>query len=398
MIREVRQAYNQAFSQEKYDQFLDWITSHFNHRPPFAIAETPVFIPNDLKDELIRATEEVIDVLLQPNFSALSEPALVPGYIVPNETSHTAFLQMDFGICKTAEGKLIPQMVEVQGFPSLYFYQNMVAEGYRKFFNVPEGYTHLLSGITTEEYFQMLRNVIVANHEPENVVLLEIDPFQQMTVVDFYATRAALGIGIVGIKDVKRSGRTLYYINEEGKKVAIHRIFNRVIFDELVKQKGWKEYEFTMLEDVDVEWAGHPNWFFRISKHTLPIIKSKYVPESFLLSDLKEIPADLSNFVLKPLYSFSGAGVIINVEKKDIDAVKNPEHYLLQRKVEYVPVIETLDIPAKCEVRMLMIWEPDKERPRIVNNLVRLSKGAMIGVRFNKDKTWVGGSVGFFEK
>ena len=100
--------------------------------------------------------------------------------------------------------------------------------------------------------------------------------------------------------------------------------------------------------------------------------------------------------MLKPLYSFAGTGVIIHINRFDLDAIQDPENYILQRKVEYAPVVPTPDVPAKAEVRMMMLWERGAERPYLVNNLVRLSKGQMVGVRYNKDKVWVGGSVGFF--
>jgi hypothetical protein len=186
----------------------------------------------------------------------------------------------------------------------------------------------------------------------------------------------------------------VYYI-KDGKKVGVEKIFNRVIFDELIKRDDLKR-EFYFTEDANLEWVGHPNWFFRISKHTLPLLDSQYVPPSYFLSDLDEYPEDLHNYVLKPLYSFAGTGVIINLNRYDLESIQDPENYILQRKVEYAPVVETPTDPSKCEIRMLMIWEPGAARPRIVNNLARLSKGEMVGVRHNKNKDWVGGSVGFF--
>ena len=397
MIKEIRRNYNDNFTEEKYNAFINWIVDQHNHKPPFKIAETPVFVGQTLKQQLFEACNEICDVLIQPGYSDLVKGAIQPGFEVPNEKEHTIFLQLDFGICKTDNGRLIPQLIEAQGFPSLYFYQHLAAQAYRKFFDIPDGYSHLFNGIKGEEYVEMLKRVILGDVPVENVVLLEIDPDNQATAVDFYATEKALGIKTIGIESVKRADKDLYYLNGEGKKIDIHRIYNRVIFDELVKQPGWRDYEFTMLEDINVEWAGHPNWFFKISKFTLPFLNSQYVPSSHFLSDLDEIPNDLENYVLKPLFSFSGSGVIIDVDQKDIDIIKDKGNYLLQRKVEYANIIETPDSLAKCELRMLMIWEPGEERPKIVNNLARLSKGAMIGVRYNKGKSWVGGSVGFFE-
>jgi hypothetical protein len=205
-----------------------------------------------------------------------------------------------------------------------------------------------------------------------------------------------LGIHIACITDLKVDGRKVYYINEEGKSVQVKRIFNRVIYDELLQRKDLSR-QFRFTQEYDVEWVGHPNWFFRISKYTLPFIQSHYAPRTWFLSQVDELPSNLKEFVLKPLYSFAGSGVKLHFDRSDLDLVTDPSQYILQERITYHPVVETLDMPAKCEIRMLMLWDKDASRPRIVNNLARLSKGEMIGVKYNKDKTWVGGSVAFFE-
>lgn len=376
---------------------LQHIEQQFDHRPPFRIAETPVFIPQDLLKKLMEACEELNEVIIRPDFKALSQGALLEGQSVPNETDHTLFLQMDFAVTLDADGQYSPQLIEAQGFPSLYFYQHMVADIYRQFYQIPDHYVHLFNQMTSDEYMELLRRNIVGDHDPKNVILLEVEPFKQATLIDFLAARKALGIEILCVSDIKKEGRDLYYLDKNGKKVGIERIFNRVIFDELIRRDDLPRECHLSQDDVDVTWAGHPNWFFRISKHTLPLFKSQYVPPCHFLNELDEYPEDLENYVLKPLYSFSGSGVMININKYDLDAVKNPEHYILQKKVEYAPVIQTPNQASKCEIRMLMIWEPGAPRPVVINNLARLSKGEMIGVKYNKNKDWVGGTVGFFE-
>jgi hypothetical protein len=220
-----------------------------------------------------------------------------------------------------------------------------------------------------------------------------VEPEKQKTRVDFECCRKAIGVKPVCISKVKKSGRNLYY-EQDGKKIDIRRIYNRVIFDELLKRKDLN-LDFSFTDDLDVKWVPHPNWFFRISKFSLPFIKSKYVPETFFLSDIKEYPHDLDNYVLKPLYSFAGSGVIYDVTREDLDRVTDRNNYILQKKIKYEPVIETLDEPAKAELRLLFIHK--NREPYLVNNLVRLSKGKMMGVDFNKDKTWVGSSLAYFE-
>ncbi|MEM8908520.1 MAG: hypothetical protein AAGD05_11785, partial [Bacteroidota bacterium] len=341
--------------------------------------------------------EEITDVICQSNFKELSQKAILAGQVVPGEDEHTLFLQMDFGICQDENGGLIPQLIEVQGFPSLYFFQDLLAKAYRKFFDIPENYNHLFDGLDSASYIELLRKNIVGDSDPKHVVLLEVEPEKQATRIDFYGAVGELGIKLLCVSDLLRDGYDLYYFYENGQRVRVEKIVNRVIFDELINRDEL-ERDFYFTEEANVEWVGHPHWFFRISKHTLPLIKSRYNPPSVFLNDLDNLPTDLENYVLKPLYSFAGSGVLININQYDIDAIKDRENYILQRKVTYAPIVETPNEASKCEIRMLMLWEKGAARPRIINNLARLSKGEMIGVRYNKDKDWVGASVAFFEQ
>lgn len=397
MIPELRSRFNAAFTQAKYEAFTKDIEERYQHKPGFNLAETPVFIPPALRDALAAACDDVCSLFLRPDFKQLSEGALQPGQIVPNESEHPMFLVVDFGICEGDNGELFPQLVEVQGFPSLFCYQHLLAETYKRHYDtIPAHYTHLFNGLDSEGYIDTLKRAIIGAHNPENVILLEIEPEKQTTSIDFFATRDMLGIPFVCLTKLKKEGRTLYYTDENGRNIQVKRIFNRIIFDDLLARKDLVS-EFHLTDDVEVEWAGHPNWFFRISKHTLPLFDSPYVPKSYYMDQLPAMPEDLENYVLKPLYSFAGMGVIVNPTKEDLAGVEDPSNYILQRKMRYAPVVPTLDDPAKVEIRMMMVWEDGAERPVLVNNLVRLSKGIMTGVRYNKDRTWVGSSIGFFE-
>jgi hypothetical protein len=226
---------------------------------------------------------------------------------------------------------------------------------------------------------------------------LEIKPEQQKTRIDFYCTQDYLQIPIVCLTDLILEGKELFY-QKEGRKIQIKRIYNRIIFDELSLMKAELGDVVDITQPLDVEWVSHPNWFYRISKFMLPLIRHPFVPKTFYLNEVTQIPADLENYVLKPLYSFAGQGVIIDVTKEDIENVADPENWILQGKVKYADVIKTPNIPAKAEIRIFYFWPKGAARPIAVNNLARLSKGKMIGVRYNKDKDWVGGSVAFFEK
>ena len=398
MHTEVRQRYNAAFTQEKYEAFLHTVNTAFGEPCTFRMAETPIFVPRNLKHKLLKGVEDICSVITAPEFMRLSESALPKHLHVPGEDAHTQFLQLDFGICRDSNGELTPQLIEMQGFPSLYFFQHLLAEGYRKHFDIPSDYGHLFGGIDKAGYIELLREVIVGNSKPENTILLEIEPEKQNTRIDFWGSRKYLGIKVLCLSKLKREGRDLYYLDDNGRRIDVERIYNRIIFDELERRADLPR-EWDMTTEVNAEWVGHPNWFFRISKHSLPFIKSEFVPETLFVNELKAIPDDLQNWVLKPLFSFSGQGVKINITREDVESVDDPSNFILQRKVDYIAGVKTTN-PAessKCEIRMMMLWEKDWPAPRLVNNLVRMSKGEMVGVRYNKGKDWVGASVGFFE-
>ncbi|GAB3568602.1 hypothetical protein GCM10027578_21440 [Spirosoma luteolum] len=403
MIQSVRHAYNEAFTPERYQAFLDAIQHDLPDQLDFRVAETPVFVPKALTSHLLRACEDIVDVLTQPDFIARTERAIPAGQRVPNEptegpAAHTQFLAIDFAVCRDDSGELVPQLIELQGFPSLYTFQPYLAAQYRAHFPVPDTLSHLFNVATNADYLDRLRTMIVGDCDPESVILLEIYPEKQKTRIDFALTEQALGVKAVCLTAIRKEGRALYY-EKDGRTIRIRRIYNRLIFDDLQNFPDLQT-DFHLTDDVDVEWVGHPNWFFRISKYTLPLLNSPYVPPSYFLSDLTEYPADLENYVLKPLFSFAGSGVQLHITPADLDAIPADQRdgYLLQRKVAYEPAIQAPDGRIKCEIRMLFIWPNGDARPTLLTNLSRLSRGEMIGVRFNKDFDWVGGTVCFFEQ
>ena len=396
-MSEIRVAYNKAFTNQKYQAFLDDIANTYNHRPPFRIAETPLFIPNDLKQRLIEACDEISDVIIRPDFMQMTEEAIE--YRVPNEPDYSLFVQMDFGIIKDENGNLIPQLIETQGFPSLYFFQDLLASTYRKHFDIPANMSSYFGGLNSETYIEKLRQHIVGDSKPENVILLEVNPTSQTTYIDFLAAEQKIGIKTLCVTDLKVDGKDLYYLNDNEERVAVERIFHRVIFDELMNQPDiLSAMEFDFSKSYNVEWVGHPNWFFRISKFIMPFLDSKYVPKCYFLHEMEQYPEDLENYVLKPLYSFAGSGVKFNISAEELDAIENKQNFILQKKVAYAPVVASPTEPVKCEIRMLMLWEGKGTKPYLVNNLARLSRGEMIGVKYNQNKDWVGGSVAFFEQ
>ncbi|HET9277127.1 MAG TPA: hypothetical protein VFN95_03055 [Flavitalea sp.] len=395
MIPALRKAYNETFTTEKYEAFLRDLDSKHPGAIEFRVAETPVFVSNEFSRKMIDACESIVDFIKAPNFKTLTERSIPVHESMANENERSHMIAFDFGVCTNDQGELEPQLIEMQGFPTLYGFQTYYPEVLSRHFSIPENFSHYLNGYSKESYLKDLQEVIVAGESPENVILLEIKPHEQKTRIDFYCTRDYLNIQPVCITELIQEGRQLFYMFN-GKKVLIRRIYNRVIFDDLNahKEKLGKFVDIT--QDLDVEWVPHSNWFYRISKFTLPFIRHPYVPQTFFLNEIKQLPPDLENFVLKPLFSFAGQGVVIDITQQDIDNVNDPENWILQRKVKYADAILTPDDPAKAEIRIMYLWKNEWQRPKAVTNLARLSKGKMIGVRYNKDKEWVGGSVAYF--
>ncbi len=392
MIPELRRRYNAEFTNEKYQRYKQRLEAEAGCEIPFRLAESPVFLPPALRNRMVEAALDIWAQLSTPAELERSLQAVPARWNVAGNDAHPLFAQADFAVVNGGEGALEPRLIELQAFPSLYAFQAYQTRALSEI--TPEGdrLDYFLSGLDFESYRQVVGEAILAGLPPENVVLLDIDPPHQKTAVDFAFSEKLWGIRAVCPTKVEKKGRELWY-DRDGKKTRILRIYNRVIFDELETKNLSLPFSFT--EPLDVAWAGHPNWYFRWSKHALPALHHPLVPEAHFLSDLDCAPEDLQNWVLKPLFSFAGAGVKVDVTREDLAAVppEHRPHTLLMRKVEYAPAIETTDGHfSKAEVRVMCIWKDG--RPLPVTTLGRLSQGKMMGVAFNKDRTWVG-STGF---
>ncbi|HRD57442.1 MAG TPA: hypothetical protein PK504_05305 [Ferruginibacter sp.] len=395
MQQQMREQFNKSFTNEKYDAYMQLVENLEPGALDFRNAETPVFVPKDFTQKMLDACEDIIDVITADNFKELTARSIPADLNVPGEDAFPQCLVFDFGVCENDKGQLEPQLIEMQGFPTLFAFQAYHSELTAQYANLPANYSPYLNGYNKESYIQLLKDIFVGKHNPENVILLEIYPEKQKTRIDFYCTKNMLGINMVCLTQLIAEGNKLFYMNN-GVKTPVHRIYNRVIFDDLQQQQNLGPI-VDLSKPYDVEWVPHPNWFYRISKFTLPFIDNKYVPQTFFLNEITQ-PVNLDEYVLKPLFSFAGMGVVIDVTQEDIDKIKDPENWILQKKVNYAPVILTPDEPAKAEIRLFFFWKEGWKRPVGVHNLARLSKGKMIGTRYNKDKEWVGGAVAFFEQ
>jgi hypothetical protein len=406
MIPSLRQQFNARFTPEKYQEFLRSVDAACGTHVQFRLCETPCFFPKTLIDSMASDGQELIRQLVNnPSYRTKSEEAVPAQFKVPNEAPHPMFVQVDFGLVRDACGDLHPKLVELQAFPSLYAYQGPLAQAYIDAYrleNLASAMGHqpsnssapkyFLSGLDKTSYRELLRRAIVGTHDPENVILMEIHPQEQKTLPDFLLTEKMLGVRTVDIVDIKKEGSRLYYYRG-GKRIPIMRIYNRAIVDEL--ERKHVKLGFDWRDDLDVEWAGHPNWYFRISKFSIPYLQHASVPKTWFLDQLEEVPADLENYALKPLYSFAGLGVVIAPTKQDIAAIP-PERrpsYILQERLHFEPVIETPFGGTKAEVRVMYVWL-DELTP--VLTIIRMGRGLMMGVDHNKNMEWVGASAGLY--
>lgn len=407
MIPSLRKQFNSGFTPEKYRTFLRRMDDACGTHVQFRLSETPCFFPKALLERMAEDGKELIRQLVESReYRARSEASIPAEFRVPNEPAHPMFVQVDFGLVRDAAGELQPKLVELQAFPSLYAYQVTLAQNYIDVYGLdrdaasgsrlPASATgalnFFLGGLDAESYRELLRAAIVGSHDPENVVLMEIHPEEQKTLPDFLLTEKMLGVRTVDITAIKKDGARLYY-ERNGARVPIRRIYNRAIVDEL--QRKNVKLGFDWRDDLDVEWAGHPNWYFRISKFSIPYLRHESVPKTWFLDRLERVPRDLQNYALKPLYSFAGLGVVIAPKKEDIEAIPGEKHgeYILQERLHFEPVIETPFGGTKAEVRVMYVWQ---EELQAVLTIIRMGRGLMMGVDHNREMEWVGASAGLW--
>jgi hypothetical protein len=396
MISSIRNTFNQAFTDQKYQQMLASISKMNKGEMDFRLAETPVFIDCITKNKLLKAGNEICTFITSDQFQIKTANSFSQVATPPNESHLPSCIVMDFAICRNVHNEIEPQLIELQGFPSLFGLEVFHDRAFRNSFEIPAGFSPYLNGNDEESYLIFLKNSIQGDGD-KHTVLLELYPHEQKTRVDFYCTQQLIGIPIVCLSQIFIEGNELFYQQGENKK-RIDRIYNRIVWDEIEKQdKAMQEKAKLLLQDLKIEWVTHPNHFYRISKYIMPLLHSESVPKTRFLNELSDIPFDLENYVLKPLFSFAGQGVIIDVTKKDIEAIKDPQNWILQEKVEYAPIIDTPTGAAKTEIRLFYFFDNTTNQYKAVFNLARLSKGKMIGVSYNAYANWVGGSLAYFE-
>jgi hypothetical protein len=395
-----RRAYNQLFSPQFYEQYRNRLQAEVGPIP-YRLAESPLFIPPVARDRLFRHTREIIAQLAEPERLARARTVIPKEFDVPGQDSAPDVMTVDFAVVRGAEGELDGQVVELQAFPSLFAFTMIQARIFDELVKLPgatQGFHCFAPGFDFDSAQALLRRALLAGHAPEEVILLEIEPQNQKTVPDFVATQALTGIEPVCVTEVLREGRQLYRM-KEGRRLPIRRIFNRVVFDELQKKNPPMAFRFT--DELDVSWCPHPNWYWMWSKFSLPLLDHPAVPKATPLSRLRQVPTDLENYVLKPLFSYAGAGVKVDPTAEDLAQVpaEQRDGWILQRKITYARELWTPEgAGVAAEIRVLCLKDQEQSLPRPFMNLVRLSRGKMLGVDFNKGLDWVGSSVALWPK
>ncbi len=390
MIPSIREWFNRRFTVNKYETLLAELHKFHPGALDFRVAETPLFLDADFQQTLMTAGDEIVKIITQPDFFRKMDTAVPEEYRLPGEPPHPAFLQIDFALAQDAKGHIVPRLIELQGFPTLYCFQNLLGNSFIRAYALPPEFTHFFPGFEEENYLHTLRKILLGPHSPEHVVLVDLFPHRQKTRIDFYCTERHFGLPVVCFTEIQHQKGKLYY-RRNGKPVPIHRIYSRLIFDE-VRARGIPVPDFWR-NPLDVEWVGHPNWYFKLSKYSLPFIDHECCPRTYFVDQLEMYPDNLEQFVLKPLFSFAGAGVQVDVSREKLQRLKDPSRFILQEKVAYAPVIQTPDGWAKVEFRLMYLWD---QEPQLATNLVRISKGKMMGVDYNRNKEWVGSSIALF--
>jgi hypothetical protein len=393
LVPHLRAAFNESWTDEKYRDLVRRLETRTGAALGFPISETPCFFPKALMDSIAATGIELVHQILDnPDAMAAAEAIVPDRYRGPGAESTPTFLQVDFGLVRHADGTIQPKLVELQAFASLYAFQLAIAEAYRDAFALPPHLEMFLDGLDAERYHALLAKTIVGDNDPNEVVLMEIEPRKQKTWPDFVTTEQQWGVRAIDVSEVRREGRRLYY-RRDGRATQIKRVYNRVIPDEL--ERKHIQLPFGYGDDLDVTWAGHPAWYFRISKFSIPFLRHASVPETRFLDGIEMLPTDRENYLLKPLFSFAGGGIIFAPTDEQIAAIPMSErkNYILQERINFTPVIDTPEGPAQAEIRIMYVSNRASFRP--VLPLLRMGRGKMMGVDHNKGLRWVGASAGF---
>ncbi len=395
MIAELRKFINDTYNSTRYKNALLYLSENAGGLPKFKISETPVFISQNLLNSLKEVSNYIIDEIKKDSFIALTNAAIPAKKRVCGEESHPNFLAIDYAICENEKGELIPRLIELQGFPSVFAYQYFLSEAYASAYEIPKNLTPFFSDLDIDSYIKLFEKTVLGDYSADEVILLEIYPTQQKTEIDFIITQKIIGIKTVCVTQLRAEDKTLYYLLN-GKKIIVKRIYNRLILEELTPQQ-LSEISISLDFDYDIEWATHPNHFYRISKFLMPFLNHRLIPKSYFADQIPSHILDFGNYILKPLFAFAGQGVKLNITVKDIREINDKQDWIIQEKVKYAGAIKMPEEAIKCEIRLMYLWPDENENPTLAINMCRLSNTRFMNVGQNAVHKWVGSSIGFIK-
>ncbi|MGD9906670.1 MAG: hypothetical protein AB7U83_24650 [Vicinamibacterales bacterium] len=391
MVPALRDPFNRRWTPADYVRLQARLGERTGLPLPFPVSETPCFFPRALLDEMAATAVTLVTGFLADAPARAAAEALIPArYLGPGQEAQPTCVQVDFGLVETPSG-VAPRLVELQAFPSLYAFQHVLADTHREVHGLPDDLDAYLGGLDAAAYLALVGDALRGGHDPAEVVLMEIAPDQQKTRPDFVLTEQLWGVATVDPREVTVRGRTLTR-RLGGREVPIRRVYNRIIPDELERTRHPMPFDYR--DDLDVEWVGHPAWYFRVSKSAIPWLRHPAVPRTWRLDQVDGLPLDPARLVLKPLFSFAGGGIRFNPSAADLAAIAVDQRqlYLLQERVAFAPVIATPHGPTQAEIRVMCLWT---DRLRAVLPLIRMGRGQMMGVAHNQGLAWVGASAGF---
>jgi len=389
VIPALRERFNREFDAARHAALCAELAARSGGPIEFRLSETPCFLPGSTARQLVSAAATLIgQVLDNPGYLAAAETLVPEPYRLTGGEERPTFFQVDFGLVRTPAG-IEGRLVELQSFPSLYGFQMLLAEAERDTWGYPS-LTPFFDGLTRSRYLDIVGRAICGSHDPAEVILLEIEPDEQKTLPDFVATERLWGVRALDFRALAREGRRLF-AHVDGRRTQVKRIYNRVIPDDV--QRRGLTWPFRAGEDLDVEWAGGPDWYCRVSKYALPWLDHPWVPRTRLLSDLESLPVDRQAWVLKPLLSFAGGGIVFAPTDAQLAAIPPEAHdqYVVQERVAFTPLIETPHGSTQLEVRVMFVR--DGNRYQAVLPLGRMGRGLMMGVDHNRGLEWVGAAA-----
>lgn len=387
--------FNKNFTPENYDKIKINMTEHLGP-PPGRLCETPVFLTPAQYDDIVQSSKELIAQAMQPHVVDSVEPYVMEEFKLgaAERPAHPSVIIVDFAMTQNEKGELAPKLVEMQSSSSMFLFMMHLAESHKESYGLGDGFEYLPNGGNKDGLIAQLRDVIVGDHDPKHVVLLELEPPKRASLPDFKAFQEHLGITYLDVHDIIKHGNKLYY-KQDGEEIEIKRVYNRVIPEDFAAQGLGKEVSFSFTEKLDVEWISHPHWDFLMSKASLPFMEHKTLPKTYFLDQVTKYPDDLENYVLKPLFSYGGQGVQVNITAQDLDAVPADlkKDYVLMEKIKYAPFIESPDGDrSKAEIRLMFTWNDARglEPAIMLARVTRGDKSNMTGAHFGPRDNWIG--------